>query len=301
MHLLIPYIQLRPPDPALNEFTYGDVDSRARKLKSDLNKGDYVFFHTSLRGRKYITAYYMVDRVLDTVEVCHNKALRAKYKNPHILECLAGKRLSQGIEDAILFGDPITSQVLDKPLLFDKKLANKLSLNIKFPSNRSDTQIIGSAARAWRQLTHKDVNTLLKAIETEKNRTHLKLLRSTEEVAETIEKDVEEYLSNNPDLIEKGLKLSERQLPIESGRIDLLFEDMKGNLTVVEVKLDRIGRDAFRQIQSYIHELRTKEDRKKVNGVLVCAGVMPAYDDDLRKQKEIRILIYGWEMKVQQW
>ena len=76
---------------------------------------------------------------------------------------------------------------------------------------------------------------------------------------------------------------------------------MKGNLTVVEVKLDRIGRDAFRQIQSYIHELRTKEDRKKVNGVLVCAGVMPAYDDDLRKQKEIRILIYGWEMKVQQW
>ena len=296
MHLLIPYIQLRPPDPVLDEFTYGDVNVRARKLKSALSKGNYVFFHTSWGGKKYITAYFIVDRVLDTSSACSDKAIKSKYRNPHILDYLAkGSRFN---EDAILFGDPIKSRVLDKPLLFDRKLANKLSLNIKFSANRSDTQVIGSATRAWRLLTDKDINILLKAIGVEKRHSHL---RSTEEVTETIEKDVEDYIANNPGLIGKGLRLSERQLPIESGRIDLLFEDSNSDLIVVEVKLNRIGRDALQQIQRYIHELRTKEKGKKVYGVIVCAEVMPAYESDIRNQKDIRILTYGWDMKVQQW
>ena len=49
-------------------------------------------------------------------------------------------------------------------------------------------------------------------------------------------KDVEDYIANNPGLIGKGLKLSERQLLIERGRIDLLFEDSRGNLIVVGCK-----------------------------------------------------------------
>lgn len=301
MHLLVPYIQLRPPDPALDEFTYGDVGARARKLKSDLYQGDYVFFHTSRYGEKYITVYYVVDRVLDTVVACRDRAIVAKYGNPHIAECLEGKRPFQGVDDAILFGDPITSRVLDRPLLFDRKLADKLSLNIKFPPNRPENQVIGNATRAWRRLTDKDVNALLKAVESGKKRVRPNVLRSAEEVAETLEKDVEDHIARNPGLIGKGLKLSQRQLPIESGRIDLLFENRKGNLVVVEVKLGRIGHDALRQIQTYVHELRTKEHWKKVSGVIVCAGVLPAFESDLRKQKDFRILVHGWEMKMQQW
>jgi len=296
MHLLIPYIQLRPPDPALDEFTYGDVRQRAQKLKADLKQGDFVFFHTSWGGKKYITAYFVVDRVLDTSAACADKAIKSKYKNPHILEYLKkGKQLD---EDAILFGDPIRSRVLDKPLLFDSKLAKKLSLDIKFSSKLTDTQVIGSATRAWRHLTEKDVNTLLKSVGGKKRQSRL---RSTEEVSEIIEKDVEDYLANNPNLIGKSLKLSERQLPIESGRIDLLFKDKKGDLFVVEVKLNRIGRDAFQQIQRYIHELKTREKGKKIYGVIVCTDVMPAYEEDIRKQKDVKILTYGWGIKVQQW
>jgi hypothetical protein len=300
MNLLIPYIQLRPPDPVLNEFTYGDVGARAHKLKSGLSKGDYVFFHTSKGGKKYITAYYVVDRVLDTVIASQDKAIKAKYQSPHILECLEGKRPLPNTEDAILFGDPIKSRVLDRPLSFDKTLADKLSLKIKFPPNQSITQVIGSATRAWRQLTDRDVNALLKAIKLEEKHTRLRLLKS-DEVAETIEKDVEDYIARNPSLIGKGLRLSERQLAIGSGRIDLLLEGKKGNLVVVEVKLSKIGRNALQQIQSYIHEMKVKEPGKKISGVIVCAEVMQAYENEIRKQKDARILIYGWEMKIRPW
>ena len=103
VHFLIPYVPLAGHhDPVLDEFTYGDVRARARKLKRDLNRGDYVFFHTTIRGRRYITAYYVVDRVLDTSETASIKAIRDKYQNPHIIEYLNGER--RGEDDAIFFG-----------------------------------------------------------------------------------------------------------------------------------------------------------------------------------------------------
>src|SRR4051812_25811086 len=128
MHLLIPYVYLKDhDDPLFREFTYGDISSRGARLLRDVAKGNYIFFHTSISGKKYITGYYVADRVLITSEACRDHAIRDKFRNPHILECLAGGR--QEKDDVILFGDPITSRVLDRPLLFDRSLAEKLSLN----------------------------------------------------------------------------------------------------------------------------------------------------------------------------
>lgn len=299
MHLLIPYIALRPPDPLFVEFTYGDRGDRGRKLKLNVGKGDYIFFHTSKGGKKYITAYYVVERVLDVIAACQEQAIRVKYRNHHLLDYLNGKH--PATDDVIVFGDPITSYALEKPLLFDKSLAERLSLNVKFADNITEAQAIVSATRQWRPLTEADITTLLGEIETIRNQSRPKTLRSTEEVSEIIEKDVEDYLADNPELIGANLKLAERQLPIESGRIDLLFEDAQGDLVVVEVKLHRVGRDALRQIQGYMHDFKKREPNKKIRGVLVSAGVMPAYEDDLRKQTDVRVLVYGWDLKVQAW
>jgi hypothetical protein len=300
MHLLIPYVRLlNHPDPAFDEFTYGDCGQRARKLKSDLSKGDYVFFHTRKHGKKHITAYYIVDRVLDTVDVCQDRPILAKYKNPHSVECLTQERPIHGDDDAILFGE-ITSQALERPLLFDRQLAEKLSLNIKFPANKSETQVIGSATRAWRELTDKDVRVLLKAIDAEKKHVRSYSLWSTEEVAETLEKDIEYFIAHNPALFSKGLKFVRQQKFIGDGRLDLLFEDRDGNWVVVEVKFNQSGRNTLRQIKTYIQDLR-EETNKNISGVIVCAGVMPAYEDELRRERDIRIFIYGWDLLVQQW
>ncbi len=302
MHLLIPYVPIRHHlDPTLAEFTYGDSDSRARKLKSGLHKGDYVFFHTTLGGRKCITAYYVVDRVLDTTVASSDRAIADKYRNPHLVECIEGKRPVAGRDDVVLFGDPITSRVLNRPLAFDRALASQLSLDIKFPLGRRENQTISSATRAWRTLADKDVELIRAAINSCEADVHPDVPRSTEEVAETLEKDVEDYLAINPHLIGPGLKLVARQLPVESGRIDLLFETSQGDLVVVEVKLGRVGREAMRQVQDYMHDLRRTEHPKKVAGVLVCAGVMPAFEEELRRQTKVRILVYGWKMEVQSW
>jgi len=303
MHLLIPYVRLPDhPDPAFDEFTYGDGGPRARKLKSDLSKGDYVFFHTTHNSKKYITAYYVVDRVLDTVDACRDRAIRAKYKNPHIVECLAEKHPLHEDDDAIVFGDPIKSWVFERPLPFDHKLVEKLALNIRFPANTSEAQAIGSATRAWRELIEGDKRVLLKEIAAEQKRFRPYLLRTTDEVVETLERDVENYIARNPALIGKGLKRVGQQIPIGDGRLDVLLEDKQGNWIIVEVKFSRIGRGAIQQIRTYIHDLRLREETsKKISGVIVCAGVMPAYEDELRKQKDIQIFIYGWDLRVQQW
>lgn len=102
----------------------------------------------------------------------------------------------------------------------------------------------------------------MKEIETEQKRERPHLLRSSEEVAETLEKDIEYYIANNSTLIGKGLKLSQQQKPIGNGRLDVLFEDEQGNLVVVEVKLGSIGREALRQLNTYIHDLGKGNDKK---------------------------------------
>jgi len=227
MNLLIPYVHLYDHnDPLLEEFTYGDIGGRARKLKRDVRKGDYVFFHTSIRGRKCITAYYVVDRVLPTAEAIKDQDIVDKYKrNPHISEFRSGERTDEA-EDVMIFGDPITSRVLDRPLVFDRALAEKLSLGIRFAERRTDTQTIGSATRAWRELTDEDVTVLKEAIRWSETRLGAALL-STDEVAEVIEKDIERFIGENPsrigETLGKSLKLRRSQQPTGDGRIDLLF------------------------------------------------------------------------------
>lgn len=48
MHLLIPYIQTSEKGPDFDEFTYGDVHARGKKLLTKVKKGDYIFLHSSL-------------------------------------------------------------------------------------------------------------------------------------------------------------------------------------------------------------------------------------------------------------
>jgi hypothetical protein len=211
VHLLIPYVNLyNHPDPLFDEYTYGEGDARAKKLKNDVKKGDYVFFHTSKRGKKYITAYYVADRILDTLDAINDINIDSKYRNPHMAEMKEGN-FSKDSDNAILFGDPILSRVLDNPLPFNKALADKLSLNIKFPKNRTETQAIVSSTRAWRELTDKDVKILLREInKIEKQGSPIKRLLSSEEMSDLVEKHLEDIIVSNPELIGKSLKLEKR-------------------------------------------------------------------------------------------
>ena len=300
MNLLIPYVHLYDhPDPLFTEFTYGDASRRAKILKNKLNKGDYVFFHTTIRNKKYITTYYVVDRVLDTSEAVKDRNIVAKYKNPHIVDFLDPEK-EKYKEDVVLFGDPITSRVLDKPLLFDRSLAEKLSLDIKFPEGRTEEQSISSATRAWRELNEKDVDILFSAIQSsESGSENIDTILSTDEVTEIIEKDLEDFIEKNTQLIGEKLKYKARQFYTPSGRIDLLLEDPDGTPVIVELKMNKIGREAINQLRRYMDWINNDTHRKS-RGILVCKGVMPAFEEDFKKLSGIKIYRYGWELKIEQ-
>jgi len=189
----------------------------------------------------------VVDRVLGTSEAASIRAIRDKYRNPHIIEYLKGERRDE--DDAILFGDPILSRVLPRPLPFDRRLAEKLSLNIPFRDDRTENQCISSATRQWRNLTDEDVKIILDEIKRfEDEGLASDIILSTDEVLEIRESDLETFIVKNPDIIGSNLTLVGRQIDTRAGRIDLLFQDEDENYVIVELKLNEIGRPAINQI-----------------------------------------------------
>ena len=296
MNLLIPYIRLWDhEDPRLDEFTYGDIKTRGKKLRQ-LKKGDYLFFHTTLNGRKCITTYFVVDRALSTAEAAKDRNIKAKYKNPHISELLEKKLMYP--DDNMVFGDPILSRKLNRPLFFNKKLADKLSLGIKFTKNRSESLTIGSATRSWRTLTDHDIKVLMNEAKTsEACGIEPDTILSTDEVAEIIEKDIENLIAASPKILGSNFKLIKRQYGTAVGIIDLIYEDKRGAKLIVELKLNKIGREALNQLRRYMDHIK-KETRKPVKGIIVCKGVMPAFEEEFKKLKNIEILRYGWKFQI---
>jgi hypothetical protein len=238
---------------------------------------------------------------MESARAAADPAIRAKYSNPHLKARPIKNASPRLADDAVLFGDPIRSRILPRALPFDRALAKKLSLNISFHPGKTDTQTIASATRAWRELTKRDVKTLFREINRwEAQFPRATLARSTEEVAEVLERDIEAYLALAPATLGKDLTLWDRQFPLADGRADLIFQDRHEGFLIVEVKLGQIGRDAVIQIRQYVKEFK-RRTRNNVRGVLVCAGVLPAYQDEISKQKDLTVLTYGWRMHVQPW
>jgi len=122
---------------------------------------------------------------------------------------------------------------------------------------------------------------------------------STDEVTEIIEKDLENFIEKNPRLIGESLIIKARQFYTPRGRIDLLLEDPDGTPVIVELKIDKIGREAINQLRRYMDWINNDTHRKS-RGILVCKGVMPAFEEDFKKLSGIKIYRYGWELKIEQ-
>lgn len=243
---------------------------------------------------------------MDTKDVAKDPDLSCKFNNPHIARWREDKENSR--DDVIVFGDPITSKIVARPLPFDEQLAKRLSLNIPFPNGRLESQAIGSATRSWRHLTDKDVRVLQKAITlcegaTEDGDVPLSLegILTTEEVSQVVEKHIEGLLAKNPSLLRHSVTSVKRQVETDEGRIDLLLDTKSGHIIVIEVKLHRIGRDSVKQLRNYMNWVRKGRRKPSVSGVLVCEGVLPAFAEDLAKLKDIKVMCYGWQLKLLQW
>jgi len=297
VHLLIPYTPLADhPDPLIDEFTYGDINQRGKKLLYDVEKGDYLFLHTSQRSKRVITAYYVVAEVLKVSEAYNDRKIRDKYKNPHLTRYQDyGEQYKN---DVIVFGDPIRSKKLEPPLIFNRQLADMLSLDIPYHDNKTELQDISSATRQWRNLTDVDVELLLDAIkEAETQAISSDVVLSTDEVLEIREIDLENYLVNNLQLLGDNVKLIGRQREVTSGRTDIIYE-ADGEVIVVELKLNEIGKKVINQIKGYIRDLKKEFKGKNVRGIILCKGIMPTFIEEFTKLENIDIYFYGWKLHV---
>jgi hypothetical protein len=85
------------------------------------------------------------------------------------------------------------------------------------------------------------------------------------------EHNLEEFVVQQLEAIEPGLRLVKRQLSTPAGRLDLLCKDTAGNFVVVELKRDQGTDQAVGQILRYMGWVRTEYRTDKVRGIIVVA------------------------------
>ncbi len=88
------------------------------------------------------------------------------------------------------------------------------------------------------------------------------------------EQTVEDILAGNMELIEPGMKLLERQLVTEVGRIDLFARDKNGVFTIIELKKGKTDDDVFGQLSRYLGWCKkTKARTGNVRGIIIAKHI----------------------------
>jgi Endonuclease NucS C-terminal domain len=69
--------------------------------------------------------------------------------------------------------------------------------------------------------------------------------------------DLKSWLESDPSIIRPGLRIIGRQVPTRSGPLDLLAIDRTGSVIVIELKRDRLPREALAQAIDYAADVAT--------------------------------------------
>jgi uncharacterized protein (DUF433 family) len=67
--------------------------------------------------------------------------------------------------------------------------------------------------------------------------------------------DLEEWIASNPDILGTELSIIGRQVTTKSGPMDFLAIDKSGNLAVIELKRDKLPREALAQAIDYASDI----------------------------------------------
>jgi hypothetical protein len=107
-----------------------------------------------------------------------------------------------------------------------------------------------------------------------------------------LEKDFEDILSSNPELIEDGLRLLGRQVSLKGKFADLVFEDRFGQKLVIELKKGIIKREHVAQLLDYEGYFLSPDDpniRVMLIGNRVPPNLRRSLDHHGIEWKEIRV------------
>lgn len=91
------------------------------------------------------------------------------------------------------------------------------------------------------------------------------------EFAISLEKDLQNYLSNRLTEIEEGLTLVSREYKTDAGFIDILCKDKNNGYVVIETKAGKAKDGALGQILGYIGALKESSITENIRGILVAS------------------------------
>lgn len=98
-------------DPNFTQLVYGNSSRNGNIIKRHLRSGSYIFFNARIGNKRYITAYFYVEKLL--LKGQHDVEINA-------LNCSAKD------DEVIVIGNRSFSKVLTVPLDFDKELIGKI-------------------------------------------------------------------------------------------------------------------------------------------------------------------------------
>ena len=99
-------------DPNFTQLAYGNNDRNGDIVKKHIKPGSYIFFNARIDQKRYITAYFEVEKIL--VKGQQDSEISA-------LQCDAR------VDEVIIIGDRNRSKILTAPLLLDRELIGKLT------------------------------------------------------------------------------------------------------------------------------------------------------------------------------
>jgi len=86
------------------------------------------------------------------------------------------------------------------------------------------------------------------------------------------EKEMAKMISQNPSLIEEGLRIIKKEAKTPYGYVDLLGEDSKGRLVVIELKRGTAQVEAVYQLLRYVEFFR-EVAKREVRGILIAPKI----------------------------
>jgi len=136
----------------------------------------------------------------------------------------------------------------------------------------------------------------------------LKLIETT--MAETGRKEVEDlerWIKSNPSILGDDILIIGEQVPVRSGTMDFLGIDKAGNLIVIELKRDKLPREALSQVIDYASDIaswdvdKVSEVCTKFTGSGLEDYLNEKFEDidleDLVVNKTQRILLVGFSVE----
>jgi hypothetical protein len=115
-HILITYsaecAEKGHVDPNFTQLVYGNSGNNGDKVKKHIKPGSYIFFNARIDQKRFITAYFQVEKILIKGE--QDSEINA-------LKCDAK------VDEVIVIGDRNHSKILTAPLVLDRALMGKLT------------------------------------------------------------------------------------------------------------------------------------------------------------------------------